>query len=348
MLERLLDRLTPATLTKRIFAVYTAALLLFVAGGLAAFISYEFRKQIEDTQASSVMLMEVVAQSVQDSVVIGDYDTLKRILDKGVQGSVFASAMFKDTAGASVVATSRTARTGTSPALIADWVRLQLDDVNRPVTVGGMDYGMLRLQYDADQVAQDLWEVSVTVLGVGLAALVSGLLLIRWALNHWLGGLEKLRKVVQTLGTDGTDTETLVIDGAPAEIQSLVDMFNQTALLVREREAGRAALEQAKLAAERARHTAEQANLAKSQFLANMSHELRTPMNAILGMLQLLQGTELSDKQRGYTHNTTSAARSLLSLLNDILDFSKVEAGKMTLDPRPFHVDQLMLSLIHI
>jgi signal transduction histidine kinase/DNA-binding response OmpR family regulator len=345
MPARLLDRITPATLTNRVFAIYTATLLLFVAGGLGAFISYEFRKQIEETQASSVMLIEVVAQSVQDSVVIGDYDTVKRILDKGVQGSVFASAMFKDTSGASVVAKSVTPTEGKPPQFITDWVRLRLDDVNRPVSVGGKDYGLLRLEYDANLVAEDLWSISVLVMGVGLASLLLGLWLIRWALNHWLGGLEKLREVVQTLGTGDGQTEILVIDGAPAEIQSLVTMFNQTALLVRERESGRAALEQAKLAAEKARHTAEQASLAKSQFLANMSHELRTPMNAILGMLQLLDGTELNDKQRSYTHNTASAARSLLSLLNDILDFSKVEAGKMTLDPRPFRTDQLLRDL---
>ncbi len=345
MPARLLDRITPATLTNRVFAIYTATLLLFVAGGLAAFISYEFRKQIEETQASSVMLIEVVAQSVQDSVVIGDYDTVKRILEKGVQGSAFASAMFKDTSGAIVLAKSKAPADGHPPKFISNWVKLRLDDVNRPVSVGGKDYGLLRLEFDADLVAEDLWSISVLVLGVGLASLVVGLLLIRWALNHWLGGLQKLREVVQTLGTGSSETEKLVIEGAPAEIQSLVAMFNQTAVLVREREGSRAALEQAKLAAEKARHTAEQASLAKSQFLANMSHELRTPMNAILGMLQLLEGTELTDKQRSYTHNTASAARSLLSLLNDILDFSKVEAGKMTLDPRPFRTDQLLRDL---
>ncbi len=87
---------------------------------------------------------------------------------------------------------------------------------------------------------------------------------------------------------------------------------------------------------------AQDASRSKSQFLANMSHEIRTPMNAILGMLALLRRTELSPRQADYAGKTEGAARSLLGLLNDILDFSKVEAGKMTLDPHPFLLDQLM------
>ena len=95
----------------------------------------------------------------------------------------------------------------------------------------------------------------------------------------------------------------------------------------------------------KATESAEQASQAKSQFLANMSHEIRTPMNAILGMLALLRKTELSPRQADYADKTTGAARSLLGLLNDILDFSKVEAGKMTLDPGLFRMDQLMRDL---
>jgi PAS domain S-box-containing protein len=91
-----------------------------------------------------------------------------------------------------------------------------------------------------------------------------------------------------------------------------------------------------------ATEAAQEASRSKSQFLANMSHEIRTPMNAILGMLALLRRTELTSRQADYAGKTERAARSLLGLLNDILDFSKVEAGKMTLDPHPFLVDQLM------
>ena len=94
-----------------------------------------------------------------------------------------------------------------------------------------------------------------------------------------------------------------------------------------------------------ATEAAQAASQAKSRFLANMSHEIRTPMNAILGMLALLRKTDLSARQADYASKTEGAARSLLGLLNDILDFSKVEAGKMTLDPRPFRVDQLLRDL---
>ena len=129
-------------------------------------------------------------------------------------------------------------------------------------------------------------------------------------------------------------------------LASAADIFRQTNVrtqqLLVQTEDFSMKLQQREVDLKLAVQKAEAANLAKSQFLANMSHELRTPMNAILGMLSLLEKTGLNAKQAGYTEKTSSAAKLLLSILNDILDLSKAEAGKMDLYPIDFNLDHLI------
>jgi len=90
-----------------------------------------------------------------------------------------------------------------------------------------------------------------------------------------------------------------------------------------------------------ASRAAESANRAKSTFLATMSHEIRTPLNAILGSLELLGRTPLTDAQRKRVHTALTSGTSLLDIINDILDVSKIEAGQMTIEQVPFDLASL-------
>ncbi|MGI9248851.1 MAG: two-component regulator propeller domain-containing protein [Woeseiaceae bacterium] len=84
-----------------------------------------------------------------------------------------------------------------------------------------------------------------------------------------------------------------------------------------------------------------EASEAKSNFLARMSHEIRTPMNGVIGMTELLRGTDLTAKQKHFTRTISRSAEALLQIINDVLDLSKIEAGR-------FELEALQLDLSEI
>ncbi len=107
--------------------------------------------------------------------------------------------------------------------------------------------------------------------------------------------------------------------------------FSPTALRqrLRARLAGRAG-DVARL--EKAVAEAEAKALENARLLATMSHEIRTPLNGVIGMLGLLQETELTPEQQNYAATALVSGRTLLSFIDEILDNAKSAAANKTLD----------------
>ena len=86
----------------------------------------------------------------------------------------------------------------------------------------------------------------------------------------------------------------------------------------------------------------------KSDFLANMSHEIRTPMNGVIGLLELLKGTNLDEVQKKYVKTALRSGSDLMTIINDILDYSKIDAGKLNIEIVEFELKEIKAEIEHL
>jgi signal transduction histidine kinase/DNA-binding response OmpR family regulator len=171
-----------------------------------------------------------------------------------------------------------------------------------------------------------------------IAGVLATLFAVWFISRRLLSPLEAIGLRLRSIGASGQLDERLPDTGRTDEIGLLASSINGML---------------ARLAAhehdtQHSRDAALTASRVKSEFVARMSHEIRTPMNGVLGMTELLQRTELNDRQRKFCATIHRSATSLLDLVNDILDFSKMEAGRLLLQPVPFLLQDAVEDVVEL
>lgn len=200
-----------------------------------------------------------------------------------------------------------------------------------PISHDGEILGSILLKGgDEDLSARTRSYVLVAVAMIVVAVLIA--IYVAMGLQRRI--FDPIAQVVSVMAgiADRKDYSVRIENEGKDEVGRLIQTFNDMLSEVQVRDdALQGALKQANAAIE-----------AKSLFLAKMSHEIRTPMNGVLGMTEILQGTELDDLQAQCADTIELSAKNLLEIVNDLLDFSKAEAGKLKLYMESFELESML------
>lgn len=204
--------------------------------------------------------------------------------------------------------------------------------------LGQVRVGLSREAFDDQQE-----DILLGALFLATLVIIAALVLALRLASALSSPLARMSRAVQALQEGHLDTR--LTEDQQHEMGKLMHNINTLAgaLQQSEREQQQAMDQMA-----RAREEAESANRAKSDFLAMMSHELRTPMNGVLGMLQLLETTELNTEQAEYVQIAGESTDHLLRVINDILDFSRIERGALELEEIAFNLSELITHSVTV
>jgi diguanylate cyclase (GGDEF)-like protein/PAS domain S-box-containing protein len=230
-----LRRLTPRTLWGRMLALYSATLLCFLVLCLGTYYRLQFMHEIEDVQDTAGMLAEVASQAIEDGVVIGDYDTVQRTLAKTLHYSPFRSAAFIDVGGHTLRIDAPPREGAAPPAAIVAMVAARLYDVNRPITVGGRDYGVMRLTFDDAAIAERLWRLMRDAAWLAVACVLLSLFAMHRLLRRWLGQLTRLQRYEADLSAGVAAAAADRSGEAPLEIEQAMRAVDRITHSIRSR-----------------------------------------------------------------------------------------------------------------
>lgn len=95
-----------------------------------------------------------------------------------------------------------------------------------------------------------------------------------------------------------------------------------------------------------AEQKAKESDRLKTAFLQNISHEIRTPMNGIMGYVELLKTSNLSQTQRThFLEVINQSSNQLLNIVNEVLDISLIETGNLRVNKKEVNLNDLLDDL---
>jgi PAS domain S-box-containing protein len=215
----------PRTLLGRIFALLAACVLLFTLSGLIFIHNHHFNQEVGDANETLELLVDAVLPTLSDSVVIGDYDTIKRTLDRLTRSPAVATARFADNAGQVIAGTSEGDLEHEAPEWLVSQVSARLKTISRDVSVGGKYYGAITLVFAAETIADDIWIMTRAYLVFAVLLIVPGLYLIRIPLKRMVQDLARATDFATQLKHHEKDE--LRLGGASVELEHLARALNQ-------------------------------------------------------------------------------------------------------------------------
>lgn len=207
-------------------------------------------------------------------------------------------------------------------------------DVRVPITVGTTNFAIVDIGFETTMISSMLANAQKAIIAIASIEVVL-VAIFSFILGTYLTrGLTRLTTAANKLGQSGPGYQ--LNHNSSDELGDVARAFDSMS----------AKLEKDYSDLSSARADAELACDSKSRFLASMSHEIRTPMNGVLGILNILEETNLNKEQKKLVSTATESGHFLLSVINDILDFTRMESNTLILENKTFNVHRCIESVV--